>query len=280
MTREALAGELYYTAQCVNRIESKPKYQAVLGKLARVAESTEAAAYSDNTVITDPERRVLQAFVAEIQFCRPAVDRFQGTPFQDQARTILTVWNQQQSLYQQLLSGQVTWAVFNKRSAESTGQLGAVMAALSREGPLLPGGGPASAGPGGGGKGTTTIVDLKGTAPGGIRSGQGASAGGANAWSAAGGASGPDFAAGGAFLVHLASYRSSATAQSGWQELVQRYGPLFQSLRPVTATVSVPGKGDFVRLLAGTFGDAGQADRFCANLKQRGHDFCQPVATR
>jgi len=280
VTREALAGDLWQTSQCFDRIENKPEYQALLARSPGVEASNADDAYTDNSTLTPDERRVLQAFVADIQYCRPAVDRFQGTPFERHARGVLTVWNDQQVLYQQLLSGQLTWGVFNKRSAENTSRLGAVMADLSKDGPLVADGSSGAAGgPVNRGTRTTPIVDLTGAAPGAIRPGQasprGTAAGISGTTTAAASASAP-----GRFLVHLASYRAQETAEAGWQTLVRTYKPLLDTLRPVTAKISVPGKGEFVRLLAAAFNESGQANRLCQQIKQRGHDFCQVVGTR
>jgi hypothetical protein len=51
------------------------------------------------------------------------------------------------------------------------------------------------------------------------------------------------------YLVYLASYRTEARALLGWQELKGRSKTL-ASLSPVTKTVTLKGKGTFVRLFA------------------------------
>lgn len=49
--------------------------------------------------------------------------------------------------------------------------------------------------------------------------------------------------------IYLASYRDEAGADRGWKQLVGR-SPLLKDLEPAFRTVTLPGKGNFVRLYA------------------------------
>ena len=66
--------------------------------------------------------------------------------------------------------------------------------------------------------------------------------------------------------AHLASYRSEAAAQRGWQVLAAQYSGLLQ-LEQAIVEVDLPGKGHFYRLYA--VGDQDMVTRLCRSLKKR-----------
>lgn len=81
-----------------------------------------------------------------------------------------------------------------------------------------------------------------------------------------GGSSGP-------WAVHLASYRSQRSAQTGWT-LLQRKFPALQDKRMVTSEFDPGnGRGTYVRLMAQGFPNRDAATQFCAPLKASGQ-FC------
>ena len=81
-----------------------------------------------------------------------------------------------------------------------------------------------------------------------------------------GGSSGP-------WAVHLASYRSQRSAQTGWTVL-QRKFPALQDKRMVTSEFDPGnGRGTYVRLMAQGFPNRDAAIQFCAPLKANGQ-FC------
>lgn len=72
--------------------------------------------------------------------------------------------------------------------------------------------------------------------------------------------------------VHLASYRSQAQAERGWQILAQRYTQL-ASLQHGVTQATIPGKGTYFRLMATGLSDS-SASSICAELKRSGQ-FCE-----
>ncbi|MBB4285004.1 hypothetical protein [Roseospira goensis] len=76
--------------------------------------------------------------------------------------------------------------------------------------------------------------------------------------------------------VHLASYRDSDTARAGWTALSTRYAGLMRGMTPVYEPVTIPGKGDFIRLKAGPVAIPGGAPRLCDQLRAAGQ-FCEPT---
>ena len=72
--------------------------------------------------------------------------------------------------------------------------------------------------------------------------------------------------------VHLASYRSQAQAERGWQILTQRYAQLAPLQHGVTQA-TIPGKGTYFRLMATGLSD-GSASSICTELKRQGQ-FCE-----
>jgi cell division septation protein DedD len=83
---------------------------------------------------------------------------------------------------------------------------------------------------------------------------------------------------GGGYHIHLESYRSTAQIPESWAKLRAAYPAVLGPLSVSSATVTIPDKGSFVRLLAGPFASRAAADQACAALKQAKHSYCLPVA--
>lgn len=74
--------------------------------------------------------------------------------------------------------------------------------------------------------------------------------------------------------VHLASYRRGADASSGWRTLQSQYPNELSLLEPRLAPVTVEGRGEFIRLIAGGFSSQQTAAALCETLSKRGR-FCE-----
>lgn len=74
--------------------------------------------------------------------------------------------------------------------------------------------------------------------------------------------------------VHLASYRHNADAVAGWRTLQSQYPNELSLLEPRTAPISIEGRGDFIRLIAGGFSSQQTAAALCETLSRRGR-FCE-----
>ena len=72
------------------------------------------------------------------------------------------------------------------------------------------------------------------------------------------------------FGVHLASYRRAADARTGWAKLQRDYPDELGLLEPRIRAISIPGKGDFLRLIGGGFSSREKAAALCASLKDKG----------
>ena len=81
--------------------------------------------------------------------------------------------------------------------------------------------------------------------------------------------------AGGAYLVHLASYKNAKNADSGWANLKGRYPNLLSGMSPTVKQADLGAKGIFHRLYAGPVATADDAKKLCAAFKQRGV-YCMP----
>jgi hypothetical protein len=79
-------------------------------------------------------------------------------------------------------------------------------------------------------------------------------------------AAAPPPAAASGKLLYLASYRGETTAKRGWAQLAKD-SPTLAKLQPTTTTVTLPGKGRFVRLFA-RIHDAAEAKRVCAEVRR------------
>lgn len=76
------------------------------------------------------------------------------------------------------------------------------------------------------------------------------------------------------FGVHLASYRHTADAATGWRTLQRQYPNELSLLEPRVAPVTLEGRGDFLRLIAGGFSTQQTASALCETLSKRGR-FCE-----
>jgi hypothetical protein len=76
-------------------------------------------------------------------------------------------------------------------------------------------------------------------------------------------------AAPGAFRVQLASVREESGAATEWKRLSSKNKDLLGNLEMFVQRVEIEGKGIFYRLQAGPLGDAGAAEKLCADLKER-----------
>lgn len=79
--------------------------------------------------------------------------------------------------------------------------------------------------------------------------------------------------------VHLASYREMDNARAGWMALSTRYAVLMREMYPHYEQVTIPGKGQFIRLKAGPVQIPGGAPRLCDQLRGAGQ-FCEPTTLR
>lgn len=76
-------------------------------------------------------------------------------------------------------------------------------------------------------------------------------------------------AASGAFRVQLASVREESGAAAEWKRLSSKNKDLLGNLEMFVQRIEIEGKGVFYRLQAGPLGDAGAAEKLCADLKER-----------
>lgn len=81
--------------------------------------------------------------------------------------------------------------------------------------------------------------------------------------------------AGGAYLVHLASYKDTKNADAGWATLKRTYGTLLSDMSPTIKRVDLGAKGIFHRLFAGPLASQEDAQKLCAAFRQRGV-YCKP----
>ncbi len=75
--------------------------------------------------------------------------------------------------------------------------------------------------------------------------------------------------------VHLASYRREDMAARGWAELREAHAVL-RDLDARLEHAHIPGQGDFLRLKAGPFDSADQAQALCRSLETAGQ-YCRAV---
>ncbi len=79
-------------------------------------------------------------------------------------------------------------------------------------------------------------------------------------------------------VLHLASFRSEASAKTAWQEAIAHNKAAFASLKPIIRRVDLgPEKGIFYRLMAGPFKSLSDAEAVCIQLKQN-NQFCRASA--
>lgn len=79
-------------------------------------------------------------------------------------------------------------------------------------------------------------------------------------------------------VLHLASFRSEASAMRGWQEVIDRNQATIGALKPIVRRVDLgEGKGIFYRLMMGSFTSMADAEATCVKLKQN-NQFCRASA--
>ena len=76
--------------------------------------------------------------------------------------------------------------------------------------------------------------------------------------------------------VHLASYRSRKAATRGWEILRKAHSDVLGGMEPRITRLDLEERGVFFRLQAGPVSSRDEADRLCAQLKDRDL-FCAPV---
>lgn len=74
----------------------------------------------------------------------------------------------------------------------------------------------------------------------------------------------------GLFGVHLASYRREIEAREGWRKLQRENPDELGLLEPRLERVSLPERGDFLRLIGGALSSQEKAAALCANLRGKG----------
>lgn len=78
------------------------------------------------------------------------------------------------------------------------------------------------------------------------------------------------------FGLHIASYKSRAAAENGWQIFMRRHAVELSALAPVIRQVDVAGKGRFFRLIGASLDNRRTAAAICEALKAQG-TFCDVV---
>tara|TARA_R110000868_G_scaffold35549_1_gene127384 strand:+ start:43596 stop:44201 length:606 start_codon:yes stop_codon:yes gene_type:complete len=76
--------------------------------------------------------------------------------------------------------------------------------------------------------------------------------------------------------IHLASYRIPANAVSGWEVLQREFPAVLGGRQARVETVSVPDRGEFLRLKAGPYDSLAAARAACAEISRAG-EYCMPV---
>jgi len=79
-------------------------------------------------------------------------------------------------------------------------------------------------------------------------------------------------------VLHLASFRSEASARQGWQQVLANNKATLSSLKPIIRRVDLgEGRGIFYRLMTGSFASMADAEAACVQLKQN-NQFCRASA--
>lgn len=76
------------------------------------------------------------------------------------------------------------------------------------------------------------------------------------------------------YALHLASYHGPAKAEEGWRIYTGRFPEILEPLSAVGVAVSIPEKGDFIRLLAGPIANKQTAQAACDRLAAR-NQYCR-----
>ncbi|MFW5733823.1 MAG: SPOR domain-containing protein [Oceanidesulfovibrio sp.] len=80
----------------------------------------------------------------------------------------------------------------------------------------------------------------------------------------------PAIAQAGQWSVHLASYKLESNVHRGWLQLQATYPDLLSGLQPQQTVVHIPGKGTFVRLMAGPIPNRADAEFLRQQIVRRG----------
>lgn len=80
----------------------------------------------------------------------------------------------------------------------------------------------------------------------------------------------------GTHALHLASYRRMDDVERGWEIYQERHGDVLAGLQARGVAVSIPGKGEYIRLLIGPFSTPSDAKAMCAELLAR-DEYCNIV---
>lgn len=76
-------------------------------------------------------------------------------------------------------------------------------------------------------------------------------------------------------VLHLASFRSEASARQGWQQVLESNKATLAALKPIIRRVDLgEGRGIFYRLMTGSFASMSDAEAACVKLKQN-NQFCR-----
>lgn len=76
-------------------------------------------------------------------------------------------------------------------------------------------------------------------------------------------------------VLHLASFRSEASAMKAWQQVVENNKAILGPLKPIIRRVDLgEGRGIFYRLMTGSFTSMAEAEGVCVKLKQN-NQFCR-----
>ncbi len=79
-------------------------------------------------------------------------------------------------------------------------------------------------------------------------------------------------------VLHIASFRSEASALRGWEEVLAANSDTLGAFQPIVRRVDLgPDQGIFYRLMAGTFASVADAEATCIKLKQN-NQFCRASA--
>lgn len=76
--------------------------------------------------------------------------------------------------------------------------------------------------------------------------------------------------------IHLASYRIAANAVAGWDELQARFPAVLAGREARIEAVTIPDRGDYLRLQAGPYDTLAAARAACRVIEQAG-EYCMPV---
>ena len=79
-------------------------------------------------------------------------------------------------------------------------------------------------------------------------------------------------------VLHIASFRSEASALRGWDQVLEQNRGILEELQPIIRRIDLgPDQGIFYRLMAGTFNTVADAEAACIRLKQN-NQFCRASA--